>query len=85
MNSDPSKLVKAGDQTAREVSVDGHKAVLSKGSYGCTTYIVWDDTTVDPDNRSDDDALTQQMRVQTAKSDNAEEVAKRILAKVGKR
>jgi hypothetical protein len=86
MNSDPSKLVKPGDQTAREITVEGRKAVMSKGSFGCTTYIVWDpDIKVDPDNRTEDDDLTQQIRVQTARCDNAEEVTKKILAKVGKR
>ncbi|MFJ5984499.1 hypothetical protein [Lentzea sp. NPDC092896] len=86
MNTDPSKLVRAGDDAAREITVEGRKAVLSKGSFGCTTYIVWDDQIrVDQDNRVDDDDLTQQIRVQTATCDNAEEVAKKILAKVAKR
>ncbi|SDP65390.1 hypothetical protein [Lentzea jiangxiensis] len=83
MNTDPSKLVKASDGSAREITVEGRKAVLSKGSLGCTTYIVWDDQIkVDQDNRVDDDDLTQQIRVQTATCDNAEEVAKKIVAKV---
>ncbi|MFJ8966994.1 hypothetical protein ACIRG5_47145 [Lentzea sp. NPDC102401] len=86
MNTDPSKLVKADGDTARAITVDGRKAVLSKGSLGCTTYIVWDDQIkVDQDNRVDDDDLTQQIRVQTATCDNAEEVAKKIVAKVAQR
>lgn len=86
MNSDPSKMVKAGDDTAREVTVEGRKVVLSKGSFGCTSHIVWDDQVkVDQDNRGDGDELTQQIRVQTATCDNAEEVVKKILAKVGQR
>ncbi|MFD9701247.1 hypothetical protein [Lentzea sp. NPDC059081] len=86
MNTNPSKLVKAGDDTAREVTVEGHKVVLSKVSFGCTSHIVWDDqVTIDQDNRTDGDELTQQIRVQTATCDNAEEIVKKILAKVGQR
>jgi len=87
MNTNPAKLIKAGDNSAREITVEGRKAVISKGSSGCTTYIVWDpEISVVQDNRStDDDSLTQQIRVQTATCDTAEEVTKRIVAKVGKR
>ncbi|SDP97884.1 hypothetical protein [Lentzea jiangxiensis] len=87
MASDPAKLIRPGDNnTAREITVEGRKAVLSPGSYGCSTYVVWDDQIkVDQDNRAADDDLTQQMRIQTATCDTAEEVTKKILARVGRR
>ncbi|RAS59442.1 uncharacterized protein DUF3558 [Lentzea atacamensis] len=84
MDDDPSKLVRAGDDSAREVTIDGRKAVLNKGSNGCTTYIVWDpDVSVVADNRNpEDETLTQQIRVTTATCDNAEQIAQKIVAKV---
>lgn len=85
MDDDPAKLVRAGDASAREVTIDGRKAVLNKGSNGCTTYIVWDpDVSVVEDNRNpEDETLTQQIRINTATCDNAEQVAQKIVAKVG--
>lgn len=85
MSNDPTKLIRAGDDSAREVTIDGHKAVINKGSNGCTTYIIWDpDVTVVPDNRRPEtETLFQQISVTTATCDNAEQVAQKVVAKVG--
>lgn len=85
MTDDPSKLVRAGDDSAREITIDGRKAVINQGSTGCTTFIVWDPSVgVVRDNRNPEtETLTQQISVSTATCDNAEQVAQKIVAKVG--
>lgn len=87
VDDDPSALVKSGDQTAREVTVAGYKAVIFQGRNGCTSYIVYDpDTSIVQDNRATDGGvLYQQIRMSTATCDIAQQAAEKVLSKAGKR
>ena len=87
LDEDPAALVKPDKQTAREITVGKHRAVLYQGGTGCTAYIVWEpDTTVVVDQQSED-ALPalQQIRVDTGDCDAAQAAAEKIVAKVGTR
>lgn len=86
-DDDPSALTKSANEPAREVTIAGHKTVIFQGRTGCTSYIVYDpDTSIVQDNRAvEGGVLYQQIRMNTATCDVAQQAAEKVLSKVGKR
>lgn len=86
-DDDPAALVKTGDQTAKQVTIAGSKAVIYQNRTGCTTYVVFDpNTTIEPDNRATDGGtVVQLIRIGTATCDVAQQATEKVLAKVGRR
>ncbi|MFT7835730.1 hypothetical protein Q5530_06240 [Saccharothrix sp. BKS2] len=84
MDEDPASLTRIG---ARELTVSGHRAVLTERATGCLAYVVWEPETEVVVNGHSEDTLAslQQIRVRAGTCEAAQAAAEKVLEKVGRR